>query len=473
MNKPTVLIVDDERNTREGLAKAFSHKYRVLLAENADRGMEIVRSSMVDIVLTDLRMPGMDGLTFIRRVTSMREPPLVILITAYGNVRTAVEAMKEGAYDYLTKPLDLDNAEMVIDRGLATRTLRSEHAQMRRELDRRDGLDGIIGVSPAMNRILETVRQVAPARSTILLSGESGTGKEVVAQAIHRLSPRSGRPFVVVHCASLNPNLLESELFGHEKGAYTGAHERQVGRFEMADSGTLFLDEIGEIDASTQIKLLRVLETRKFERVGGSQLIETDARVIAATNRQLKELVREGKFREDLYYRLNVVGIEIPPLRERQEDVVLLLDHFLKLSCAENGKNINGFSRDALKLLAAYPWPGNVRELRNCVERMVVMSRGSTLTVGDVPLDVQRALADSLDGDDQFADNRDVDAGGGVGAGHGKRGAGDRLNMESQEKKLIAQALEECDGNRTRAAERLGISRRTLHRKLNLYGLHA
>lgn len=449
-DKPTVLIVDDEKNTRDGLDRAFRHKYRILLAETAEKGMEILEHELVDIVLTDLRMPGMDGIAFVRRVSTMRDAPMIILFTAYGNVQTAVTAMREGAYDYLTKPLNLDNLEMVIDRGLETQSLRSERDRLRSELDKKYGMDGIIGESMAINLALESVRQVASARSTVLLTGESGTGKEVMAQAIHRLSPRVRNPFVVVHCAALNPNLLESELFGHEKGAYTGAVERQRGRFELAHGGTIFLDEIGEIDPSTQIKLLRVLETRTFERVGGNISIEADARVIAATNKNLKKLVDEGRFREDLYYRLNVVSIHVPPLRERGDDVVLLLDYFLEYFADENGRAINGFSKEALKLLTAYSWPGNVRELRNCVERMVVMSRGTTLTLGDVPNDIRSALADDLDG---------------VGR------AGGDLNIDHQERNLIVKALRDCDGNRTRAAERLGISRRTLHRKLKAYEL--
>ncbi len=447
--KPTVLIVDDEKNTREGLSKAFKHKYRILLAETAEKGLEVLDAESVDIVLTDLRMPGMDGLAFVRRVSARRDAPLIILFTAYGNVQTAVMAMKEGAYDYLTKPLNLDNLEMVIDRGLEAETLKSERDRLRSELDKKYGLDSVVGESSAINEVLDSVRQVAPARSTVLLTGESGTGKEVMAHAIHRLSPRARNAFVVVHCAALNPNLLESELFGHEKGAFTGAVERQRGRFELAHGGTIFLDEIGEIDPSTQIKLLRVLETRTFERVGGSEKLETDARVIAATNKKLKRLVDEGTFREDLFYRLNVVTIDVPPLRERGEDVVLLLNHFLEQFAQENGRTINGFSKEALKLLIAYSWPGNVRELRNCVERMVVMSRGTTLTLGDVPTEIRSALVDD---------------------GAGSMSGGD-LNIDHHEKNLIAKALRDCDGNRTRAAEKLGISRRTLHRKLKTYGL--
>jgi len=461
--KPRVLIVDDERNTRKGLAKAFAEKYDISLAESAEKGMELIRSQPFDIVLTDLRMPGMDGMNFVRRITAMPNPPLVILFTAYGSLQTAIDAMKEGAYDYLTKPLSLENVEMVIDRGLEMRNLRQEYAQLKREVNNRDGLEHIIGNSPAMEKIMETVRQVAAARSNVLLTGESGTGKEIVAQTIHRLSPRASNPFVVVHCASLNSNLLESELFGHEKGAYTGAHERQIGRFEKADGGTVMLDEIGDIDAATQVKLLRVMETRKFERVGGTKEIETDARIIAATNRNLKKMVASSQFREDLYYRLNVVNIEIPPLRERKEDIVLLLDHFLRLSAAENGKNINGFSKEALKLLTAYSWPGNVRELRNSVERMVVMARGTLLTVNDVPVDIRSALSNDIpeEQNSKSQEKQSIDS----------SDSENSFNIDQHEQNLIRQALDESNGNRTRAAEKLGVSRRTLHRKLRTYGL--
>jgi len=452
--KPKVLVIDDERNAREGLAKAFRHKYDILLAEDAARGLETLRRRRVDVVLTDLRMPGLDGMAFTKRVTAAEHAPLVIMLTAYGTLQTAVDAMKVGAYDYLTKPINLDNLEMVIDRGLESRRLRIENEELRRELDQRYGLDSIVGASSAMDDIFDTVRQVAPVRSTVLVTGESGTGKELIAHAIHRLSPRSDKPFVVVHCGALNPNLLESELFGHEKGAYTSAHERVLGRFERADGGTLFLDEIGDIDVSTQVKLLRVLESRSFERVGGSDPIDVDVRLIAATNRDLKAVVDQGEFREDLYYRLNVVNIALPPLRERPEDVSLLLSHFLQLAAEENERELNGFTPEAVKVLTAYDWPGNVRELRNCVERMVVMARGASLTLKDVPVEIRSAVGEALEAEkDAVAEDANA------------------LDMDAQERNLIARALRETGGNRTEAAKKLGISRRTLHRKLHAYDL--
>ena len=454
-DRPKILIVDDERHTREGLKRALEDRYEVQTAANGEQGLQSVRREPVDVVLTDLRMPGMDGMTFIRRALALREPPLIVMLTAYGSVHTAVEAMKEGAYDYVSKPVNLDNLEMIIERGLDSRRLREENETLRNQIDARDGLEGIVGSSPAMLEVLDTVRQVAPSRSTVLLTGESGTGKELIAHAIHKLSPRAAQPFVDVHCASLNPNLLESELFGHERGAFTSAHERQTGRFEKADGGTLFLDEIGEIDGSTQIKLLRVLETRTFERVGGSASIETDVRLIAATNRDLRKAVDEGCFREDLYFRLNVVQIHMPPLRERPEDLELLLNHFRAQLAEENGRDVEGFTPEAVKVLAAYSWPGNVRELRNCVERMVVMSRGRTLSVGDIPKEVRTAVADTVSESPQPETD------------------GESFNINTNERDLIIRALRECDGNRTQAAKKLGISRRTLHRKLHTYGLEA
>ena len=455
--KPKVLVIDDERNTREGLAKAFRHKYDLLLAEDAGRGLDILGRETVDVVLTDLRMPGIDGMTFTREVSSRDDAPLVIMFTAYGSLQTAVEAMKVGAYDYLTKPINLDNLEMVIDRGLDSRALRAENEALRQQLDERYGFESIIGSAKAMIDVFETVRQVAPARSTVLLTGASGTGKELIANAIHQMSPRSSQPFVVMHCAALNPNLLESELFGHEKGAYTGAHEQTAGRFEKADGGTLFLDEIGDVDASTQVKLLRVLESHTFERVGGSSPIEVDVRLIAATNRDLKEIVSQGRFREDLYYRLNVVNIRLPSLRERRQDIPLLLDHYLRVFAEENGKTLSGLTPEAIKVLDAYSWPGNVRELRNCVERMVVMARGASLTLKDVPVDVRTAVADALDA-------------GGAGS-ETAADPGTELDIDTQERNLIVKALRETNGNRTAAAKKLGISRRTLHRKLRTYSL--
>ena len=458
LEKPLILIIDYERNTREGLRGALADQYDVLLAEDGLRGLALLQQHDVDIVLTDLRMPGMDGMDFTRKVAGMDNPPLIIMLTAYGSVQTAVEAMKVGAYDYLTKPVNLDNLEMMIARGLETLRQRAKAGSEHNSLGSQDGLDGIIGRSKRITAVFTAVRQVAESRSTVLLSGESGTGKELFARAIHQLSSRADKPFIAIHCAALNENLLESELFGHEKGAFTGANERVIGRFEKADGGTLFLDEIGEITPATQVKLLRVLETRNFERVGGGNTITVDVRLIAATNRDLKAMVDAGTFREDLFYRLHVVNIALPPLRERQEDIPLLLDFYLKRTAQENDKVIEGFSPEAVKVLGTYDWPGNVRELRNCVERMVVFARGSTLTLNDVPEDIRQAVGEQLAGaNDQSGDTQET--------------ATDPLDIKANEKNLIIQALAECGGNRSQAAIKLNISRRTLHRKLKEYGI--
>ncbi|MCC5850417.1 MAG: sigma-54-dependent Fis family transcriptional regulator [Verrucomicrobia bacterium] len=449
MKKPAILIVDDERNTREGLARALRRHYEIHLAESGMAALNVLDAHPVDAVLTDLRMPGMDGLTLVRRVLARDPQPVCILLTAYGNVETAVEAMKNGAYDFLTKPVNLDRLEVVLKRALESRTLVATNRSLRQQLDEKYGMEQIIGESGPMQAVFDTIRQVAPSRATVLIQGESGTGKELVAHALHNLSPRKKNPFVAVHCAALSDNLLESELFGHERGAFTGATEARKGRFELADGGSLFLDEIGEIQASTQVKLLRVMEERSFERVGGVETLDVDVRLIAATNRDLRVMVEEEKFREDLYFRLNVVQITLPPLRERRDDIPLLLNSFLHQFREENGRTLEGFTPDALEALNQYRWPGNIRELRNLVERMVVLSRGDKITLRDVPREVREG-------------------------GDGKKTSGPlagAVSMEQAEKRMIEQALNDNDGNRTLAAKQLGISRRTLHRKLNEFGL--
>ncbi len=448
--KPTVLLVDDERNTREGLARALRRKYNILLADSAMAALEILKTETPEAVLTDLRMPGMDGMTLVRRILAKDPQPVCILLTAYGNVETAVEAMKNGAYDFLTKPVNLEQLEVVLKRAIHSRRLEESNQQLRQELDAKYGMDNIIGQSPAMEEVFDTVRQVAPSKATVLIQGESGTGKELVAHALHQLSPRATNPFVAVHCAALSENLLESELFGHEKGAFTGATETRKGRFELADGGTLFLDEIGEVESPTQVKLLRVLEERNFERVGGMNPIEVDTRLLAATNRNLKAMVEEGTFREDLYFRLNVVQIQLPPLRKRREDIPLLLHHYLTQFAQENGREIGGITPDALDVLIHYRWPGNIRELRNLMERMVVLSRGEKLTLRDVPQEIREDRADTF-----------------VASGPLK-GA---TSMQDAERNMIIRALDDHKGNRTLAAKQLGISRRTLHRKLNEFDL--
>src|SRR3982751_362831 len=333
----TVLIVDDEKHTREGLRRLLENDYDVYIAGDITGAMDVLEREQVDVLLTDLRLGNEDGMALIDRTLKMPRPPICIMMTAYGSVDVAVEAMKRGAYDFVTKPLNLDKVELLIARAVRSRKIEQENRALREQVDERYGLENIWGDSPALHDVLDTIKQVAPSSATVLIEGESGTGKELAAHAIHNLSRRNKAKFVVVHCAALSPQLLESELFGHEKGAFTGATERRIGRFESAVGGTLFLDEIGEISQSTQVKLLRFLETKAIERVGGSKPIELDVRLVAATNRNLEQLVRDGKFREDLFFRLNVVRLFMPPLRDRPEDVPLLLAHFIKVFSAENG----------------------------------------------------------------------------------------------------------------------------------------
>ena len=447
--KPTVLIVDDERSTREGLERALQSRYEVLLAEDGQKAVQLLESQPIDVLVTDLKMPGIDGMALLRRATSLPAPPVCIMMTAYGSIENAVEAMQAGAYHYLTKPnINLDELELVIQRGLDGRRIESENVSLRAQLDKKFGLENIIGASPAMQQVFEVVQQVAPTRATVLIRGETGTGKELIAHAIHNLSPRKNGPFIAVHAAALTSTLLESELFGHEKGAFTGAVERRIGRFELADGGTLFLDEVGEIEPAMQVKILRVLEERAFERVGGQKTISVDVRLIAATNKDLKKLVNEGKFRDDLFYRLSVVAVSLPPLRERREDIPLLVNAFLGQCSRENNKPVREMTPEALNVLMAYDWPGNVRELRNTIEQMVVLARAERLTLRDVPAAIRGG-----------ADLTKISV---VRTG---------MTVEEAERQLIVQALKETGGNRTRAAEKIGISRRTLHRKLKKYGL--
>ena len=450
-HKPSLLIAEDERNTRDILLRFLRQEYEVTLAEDGERALNILKKNNFDLLLTDLRMPGADGMDILRTALKKNPPPACIVVTAYGSVENAVEAMKEGAFDFITKPLNFDRLEILLKRAVESRQLKEENRELRKRLDKNFGVESIIGKSLAMNELLETVKQVAPSRSTVMITGESGTGKEVIAQTIHQLSGRPGK-FIPVHCAALSDNLLESELFGHEKGAFTGASEQKKGRFELADGGTLFLDEIGEIDPPVQVKLLRALETRAFERVGGMETISTDTRVITATNRDLREMVAAGDFRGDLFYRLDVVSVHLPPLRERQEDIPLFVKHFIDQFSKENNKEIQTISENAVAALCAYDWPGNIRELRNCIERMVVLARGNTLELENVPLNIREKSTPGL---------------------REKIFSAGTLEIEKNEKMLIMKALEECGGNRTKAAGKLGISRRTLHRKLHSFNIPA
>jgi two-component system, NtrC family, response regulator AtoC len=451
IEKPTLLIVDDEKPTRDGLRAALEDRYDVYVAEDAGAAMELLERENFDVLLTDFRLPNEDGMKLIARAKSLTRPPICILMTAYGSEELAVDAMKRGADDYIAKGrLQIDELEMRIARALRRQNLEVENVSLRQQLDARFGLENIIGESPAMREIFEMVQQVAPTRATVLLAGESGTGKELVAKAIHQLSPRAQQPFVTVHCAALAATLLESELFGHEKGAFTGAHERRIGRFEQAQGGTLFLDEIGEIDATIQVKLLRFLGERTFERVGSNKTLTADVRLITATNKKLEELVKAGRFREDLFFRLRVVEILLPPLRERTGDIPLLAQKFLREFAQENGKLVDGFTADALEWLMHYSWPGNVRELRTAIEHAVVLCRGEKISARDLPAPVR--------------------AGGPSGSPAPSLARND-LTVKEAEKQLIIRALKETGGNRTLAAKKIGMSRRTFHRKLHLYHL--
>ena len=448
--RPSILIVDDEKHTRDGLRILLDDNYDTYVAADVAGALDVLEREQIDVLLTDLRLGGDDGMQLIERALKLPHPPVCIMMTAYGSVDTAVEAMKRGAYDFVTKPLNLDKVEMLIARALSGRRLEQENRALRQEVDERYGLGNLLGESPALREVLDTIRQVAPSSANILIEGESGTGKELAAHAIHNLSRRHRGRFVTVHCAALSPQLLESELFGHEKGAFTGAHERRIGRFEQANGGTIFLDEIGEIDATTQIKLLRVMsEERAFERVGGSQTLHADVRVIAATNKNLEALVAEGKFRDDLYFRLNVVRITMPPLRERKDDIPLLARAFLRHFSKANDRPLLDITADAMNTLIAYDWPGNVRELRTAIEHGVVMATGSKVSLRDLPAAVRQAAP---------------------AAGLRLRNLGEGaspLDLHATEKRLITQALAATKGNITAAAKKLGISRRTLHRKLN------
>jgi DNA-binding NtrC family response regulator len=453
---PTLLIVDDEKNTREGLRDALQEHYDVYLAEDAKAAMGLLEQEHFDVLLTDFRLPSEDGMKLILRAKSLARPPICILMTAYGSEELAVDAMKRGADDYIAKGrLQIDELEMRIARALRQQHLEVENVSLHQQLDTKFGLESIIGESPAMREVFDMVRQVAPARSAVLLQGESGTGKEMIAKAIHQLSPRARQPMVTVHCAALAPTLLESELFGHEKGAFTGAYERRIGRFEQAQGGTLFLDEIGELDGSIQVKLLRFLGERTFERVGSNKTLTADVRLITATNRDLEAMVKAGTFREDLFFRLRVVEIWLPPLRDRPDDVPLLAQVFLREFAKENDKPIAGFTADALELLRNYSWPGNVRELRSSIEHAVVLCRGERVSARDLPPGLRSA----------------AQPGGPAGAGVSPRVLHDDLTVQEAEKQLILRALKETDGNRRLAAQKLGMSLRSLYRKLHTYHL--
>jgi DNA-binding NtrC family response regulator len=447
--KGRVLIVDDEANARTALAELLRDEgYVTETAADGFKALPKVEEFAPDVVVTDLKMPGMDGLELMRKVRE-RDPDIVlIMMTAFGAVDSAVRAMRDGAADYITKPVSVDELALVLERELERKRLRAEAGQLRERLAARNRVSNIIGSSPQMQQVFDTVLQVAPSRASVLITGESGTGKELIAAALHEHSPRAKGPFIKLHCAALAETLLESELFGHERGSFTGAAGRRDGRFQQADQGTLFLDEIGEITPATQVKLLRFLQEHEFERVGGNQTIKVDVRVIAATNRNLLERVKQGHFREDLYYRLNVVSIEMPPLRARPTDIPLLATHFLNKYSGENGKGVIGFTDEALERLVRYPWPGNVRELENAIERAVVVCRGERVR----PEDLAPSIA-VLSGKPRNDGSPPIPG----------------TTLADIERYAILKTLEHAGGSTSRAAEILGISPRKIQYKLHEY----
>lgn len=448
----TVLIVDDERNIRSGLSIAFEDEdFDTLEAENGEVAWNIINKKSVDLVITDLRMPVLSGYDLLKRISSTFPTLPVIVLTGHGTIEDAVKAMQDGAIDFFTKPVDLDHIILTARKALQNSKILEQNRRLTEEIttlkQKVQARGTIIGKSEKLTKMMSLIEQVAPTRASVLVTGESGVGKELVADALHRLSDRKDGPFIKVHCASLSSNLLESELFGHEKGAFTGAVSQKKGRFELADGGTIFLDEIGEIDSATQVKILRVLQEREFERVGGTETIKVDVRIVAATNRDLLDEVKKGNFREDLYYRLNVVHIEVPPLRERKEDIPLLMSSFLEEFNREDKRTIEGFSPAARKAMYAYSWPGNIRQLRNTIESAVVTCRGKVIDTGDLPEQI-------------VAENR---------AGEVSIRLG--VTLSEAERTVIMSTLDFCEGNKTKASEMLGIGRKTLHRKLEEYNV--
>jgi two-component system response regulator HydG len=447
MANTTVLVVDDDRANLDSVARIFQHEgMATLTASDGQEGLALLRRPEVGVLVTDLMMPGLDGQELLRTARSMRPDVEVVLMTAYGTVEAAVSAMKDGAYDFITKPLKRHALVKTVQRALEHRALMAENEALKARLADLGAPGGrtLIGQSPAFRALMETLRQAGAAHATVLLVGESGTGKELAARALHELSPRANGPFVAVNCGAIPETLLEAELFGVEKGAFTGALARRQGRFERAHGGTLFLDEVGELSLGAQVKLLRVLQEGEIERLGGSGPLAVDVRVVSATRRELPREVAEGRFREDLYYRLNVVEVRIPPLASRREDVPLLADHFLRRFAAKNAKPLRGLSSEALQALEDYAWPGNVRELEHAIERAVVLARGEVLEVGDLPESVRT----------------------------GPRGAAGQVvipigtPMEEVERRLIHETLRHTGGDKTMAARLLGIAARTIYRKL-------
>jgi two-component system response regulator AtoC len=443
-NKAKILVVDDEAIIRDSLREWLNDAgYEVLTAENGAKALETIKREEPRIVIADLVMPGMDGIELMKRAKQVSPNIEIIITTAYGSIPTAITAIREGAYDYIQKPFCPERTEILIEKLVERQRLIEENLSLHQKLEERYRFENIIAKSSRMQQVIEAIKVVATSNATVLITGETGTGKELVARAIHSQSPRRGKPFVAVSCAALPESLLESELFGHEKGSFTGAYAQKKGKFEFADRGTLFLDEIGEMSANIQVHLLRVLEEKEFSRVGGNELTKVDVRVISATNREIKEAVAKGQFREDLYYRLNVVNIELPPLRERREDIPLLAQLFLKKFALENNKEISGFSAEATDFLLRYDWPGNVRELENAIERAVILAQKPVIGIDDLPQQTLVARSITLE-----------------------------KNLRQVEKNHIMNVLAQTRGNYTEAAKALGISRMTLYNKARAYGVN-
>jgi DNA-binding NtrC family response regulator len=456
-SKRRVLIVDDEPGVRMAVSMALKDLYETLAAASGPEALDVLAAGPVDVVLLDIVMPGMDGMQALEEIRA-RWPQLpVVMLTATKTLKTAVEAMKLGAFDYVTKPFDVEELRVILDKATANAALVREVEALRNEVGRRYQLENIVGRSPKMQEVFKTVLTVAPLKTTVLITGESGTGKELIAKAIHYGSPRAARPLVTLNCAAIPETLLESELFGHEKGSFTDAHTKKLGQFELAHGGTLFLDEIGEMGSATQSKLLRVLEHGEFLRVGGTKPVTVDVRIIAATNRDLEAGIRNGTFRADLYYRLNVVTVHLPPLRERRDDLLLLVRHFTALKAREMGIPEKTFTPEAIDTLLRYPWPGNVRELENLVERMLVLTDGTTIGVDDLPEQIQRTDLNPGSIKEQVLS--------------GRKSLGSAV--DDFEREIILEALASTDFNQTRAAEMLGTTRRILKYRMDKLGIQA
>jgi two-component system response regulator HydG len=453
-----VLIVDDDEAHAQAVADSLLKvNCNCTVAGSGERGISRIESETFDIVVTDLRMGDIDGLAILRKTKEELPEAEVIVLTGHGSINSAVTAMQHGAYTYLTKPLDINELRTAVDKASARLRLIRRNAELRQSLDEKFGFEGVIGNSPKMREVIETLKSVAPTDSTVLITGSNGTGKELVARALHQNSPRKSKPFVPLNISALPESILESELFGHEPGAFTGAMGRRIGKFEYANGGTLFLDEVGEMPMETQIKLLRVLEDRRVARIGANEEMDINVRLVAATNADLPEMVKAGKFREDLYYRINIIGIQLPPLTERAGDIPLLMDHFQKEFSQKMNREVRGFSRAARKVMMSYEWPGNIRQLRNCVERMFVMDSDGLLDVDGLPPEMKHLVTEGMD---RELDEPHSGADGLVGR-----------PLNEVEKFYIQRALELTDGNREETAKLLGIGERTLYRKINEYGL--